>query len=490
MATCTNGELDARVFAELTVDARAAASAEDHARALTLFDKALGLWRGETLAGVHLDGDAQIDVARLGQERRLVAEERIDSALAMGRHRELVPGARAHGCRGSAARAPTRSAHARALPRRTGTEALERYREGRQLLVERAGIEPGPELRRLERSILQHDPALELAPPRQEVEHPPNSTPARRRRLPLMVISGVVLVAAIALLGFAFWHSDSGCTLARIDANSVVAIHPHNNRLVSQVSVKPGPGPVAAGFGSLWVVNEFDSTVSRINPSTGTTIQTIAVDGDPTAIAAGAGFVWVVCSDTRSVNQINPQVDRRVQRVPVGNGPSGIAISPGTCVGDEPTGRHDHRDRLARRQSPPALDAGPSPSDVAYGMGALWISNASSSTASRLDLSSRDRREFAVGNGPEAVTTGFGAAWVANSLDGTVSSIDAKSDVVTTFAVGPGPRRCSPATRRSGSPTAMARESSASIPPASTSSRRSVWEAPRKPSRRSAAGSG
>ena len=72
-------------------------------------------------------------------------------------------------------------------------------------------------------------------------------------------------------------------------------------------------------------------------------------------------------------------------------------------------------------------------------MGALWISNASSSTVSRLDLSSRDRREFAVGNGPEAVTTGFGAAWVANSLDGTVSSIDAKSDVVTTFAVGPGP---------------------------------------------------
>ena len=36
-----------------------------------------------------------------------------------------------------------------------------------------------------------------------------------------------------------------------------------------------------------------------------------------------------------------------------------------------------------------ALDAGRSPSDVAYGMGALWISNASSSTVSRLDLSSR-----------------------------------------------------------------------------------------------------
>ena len=44
-------------------------------------------------------------------------------------------------------------------------EALERYREGRALLVEQAGVEPGPELRELERAILTQDPALELAPP-------------------------------------------------------------------------------------------------------------------------------------------------------------------------------------------------------------------------------------------------------------------------------------------------------------------------------------
>ena len=271
MATCTNGELDARVFAELTVDARAAASADDHAHALTSFDKALGLWRGEALAGVHLDGDAQIDVARLEQERRLVAEERIDSALAMGRHRELVPELERMVAEDPLRERPRAQLMLALYRAGRQTEALERYREGRQLLVERAGIEPGPELRRLERSILQHDPALELAPPRQAAEQPPSSTPARRRRLPLIVISGVVLVAAIAVLGFAFWHSDSGRTLARIDANSAGAIDPHNNRLVSQVSVKPGPGPVAAGFGSLWVVNEFDSTVSRIDPSTGTT---------------------------------------------------------------------------------------------------------------------------------------------------------------------------------------------------------------------------
>ena len=41
-------------------------------------------------------------------------------------------------------------------------EALEAYRAARAALVEQIGIEPGPELRRLQESILRQDPALEL----------------------------------------------------------------------------------------------------------------------------------------------------------------------------------------------------------------------------------------------------------------------------------------------------------------------------------------
>src|SRR5207248_9529106 len=44
-------------------------------------------------------------------------------------------------------------------------EALETMREGRQLLVDELGIEPGPELRRLERMILAHDSALDAERP-------------------------------------------------------------------------------------------------------------------------------------------------------------------------------------------------------------------------------------------------------------------------------------------------------------------------------------
>src|SRR4029453_1970976 len=44
-------------------------------------------------------------------------------------------------------------------------EALETMRTGRRLLVDQLGIEPGPELRRLERMILAHDPELSAERP-------------------------------------------------------------------------------------------------------------------------------------------------------------------------------------------------------------------------------------------------------------------------------------------------------------------------------------
>jgi hypothetical protein len=151
-----------------------------------------------------------------------------------------------------------------------------------------------------------------------------------RRRWTWIAVSSALVAAAAGALAFALGQSDSAHALTRIDASSAGAIDPGNNRLVDQVRVGAGPGRMATGFASLWVVNEFESTVSRIDPASGST-QTIAVDGDPTAIAVGEGFVWVACSATRSVDRIDPRVNKPTQRTPVGNGPSGIALSRERC---------------------------------------------------------------------------------------------------------------------------------------------------------------
>ena len=271
------------------------------------------------------------------------------------------------------------------------------------------------------------------------MKRPRGHAAAVRKRWRQAAIALTVVATATLVLVLALGRSGSGPSLARIDANSAGAIDPSTNRLVDQVSVGTGPGRLAAGFGSLWVVNDLDNTVSRIDPVTGNT-QTITVDADPTAIAVGAGFVWVACASTRTVNRIDPRLNRVTQRPGVGNGPSGVAISPRavwvTNRLDDTVTEIDSKTGHVRR----TREAGASPSDIAYGFGALWIANESSSTVTRLDPTVGGIEEIPVGNGPEAVAVGNGAIWVANSLDGNVSRIDPSTNTTTnSITVGPGP---------------------------------------------------
>jgi DNA-binding SARP family transcriptional activator len=153
MLESAGAALDVRQFAQLTRMARAEAGAEHYAEALRSYDKALALWRGDAFADIALEGQAQIAAARLDQERRLVGEVRIDCALALGQQLQLIPELEQR-VEEAPLRERSRAQLMLALYRAgRQTEALERFREGRSLLVEEAGVEPGRDLRELERAI-------------------------------------------------------------------------------------------------------------------------------------------------------------------------------------------------------------------------------------------------------------------------------------------------------------------------------------------------
>jgi DNA-binding SARP family transcriptional activator len=157
------GQLDLDRFERLTDKGREALARGDARPAAELFREALVLWRGAPLADFAYEPFAQTAIARLEEVRLAAFEQRIEADLALGRHADVTAELEA-----LVAEHPLREGFRAQLMLalyRAGrqAEALDAYRRTRAALVRDVGIEPGVRLRDLERAILTHDPALDLA---------------------------------------------------------------------------------------------------------------------------------------------------------------------------------------------------------------------------------------------------------------------------------------------------------------------------------------
>ena len=117
---------------------------------------------GRALADLEFEPFAAAEIARLEEQRLVALEARVDADLARGSHAALVSELRQ-----LRAEHPTRerlTAQLMLALYRSGrqAEALEVYRDARQILVEDAGIEPGAELQRVHEAVLRQDPSLDL----------------------------------------------------------------------------------------------------------------------------------------------------------------------------------------------------------------------------------------------------------------------------------------------------------------------------------------
>jgi DNA-binding SARP family transcriptional activator len=164
-------ELDADRFAALLAEARSAL-VDDPESALRTLDEALGLWRGPPFGDLGYTNFAQAELARLEELRLCCLEERIEAGLALGRPAELLPELERLVAE-NPLRERLRGQQMLALYRSgRQAEALRTFQDARRALVEELGLEPGSDLQSLERSILNHDPALDL-PGAGEASGPP-----------------------------------------------------------------------------------------------------------------------------------------------------------------------------------------------------------------------------------------------------------------------------------------------------------------------------
>ena len=191
-------ELDLARFERLLDEGRnRLADGQAEPAAVTLRE-ALGLWYGPPLADFSYEPFAQTAIGRLEELRLSALEERIEADLACGRHAalaaELEALVQAHPLR-ERLRAQLMLALYRAGRQ---AESLEAFQDARRTLVEELGIDPSPALQRLERAILQQDPALDLAARPAAGEPRPPARPERSILLAGESDAGLELLVGLA----------------------------------------------------------------------------------------------------------------------------------------------------------------------------------------------------------------------------------------------------------------------------------------------------
>ena len=456
------GQLDLERFDLLASEARR----QDAAGAATGLREALSLWRGPPLADLPETPLLEGERRRLEELRLGAVQARIDADLALGEHATLVPEletlVREHPLRerlrGQLMLALYQSGRQ--------AEALEVFGQGRRLLADELGLEPGQALRQLQKRILDQDPALAPMPARRRApgggvaSRPRVSEPGRvvatghRRRLAVLLASGALLLAGGVAAAVDEMAGGAKPGLASVSPSSVGEIDPRGDRIVGQIPIAGRPVRLAAGGGRVWVASDGSGTLSALDPRAHTTSTLVATGGFPTAVAVGEGFVWAVDGRSGVLVKIDPAYGV-VGRIRVAAPNAAYDTSRGgfdpvsVAAGSGSVWLTDGSRRLVRVD--PAsnsvvrrIDLGSPLDAVAVGDGAVWAISGASATAIRLDRRGNMPVRIPIVSKPGfespyplAVAVGEGYVWVLNGNTDTVTKIaPAQRTVAETIPIG------------------------------------------------------
>jgi DNA-binding SARP family transcriptional activator/DNA-binding beta-propeller fold protein YncE len=434
-------------------------------RAADALRDALGLWRGAPLSDVAAEPFASWAIPRLEELRLAVIEERIDLELRAGRHRHIVGE-----LRDLVAEHPYRERFAGQLMLalyRTGrqAEALDVFHRIRDRLADELGIEPGTDLQRLQRDVLQQDPGLDapapaetgaqtarLAPsaiagvgtePDNVVEEPGArhrsirsmaSTRARRSGLALVVgVAGIALLMLPGRLATVPRPTESEATAPIAASDSVAVFDPASNALVDDIAAGHAPGAIAALDTGIWVASGDDHTVSRIDLASHRVVHTVGLASTPSSLVAADGSVWIGNGFTGKLSRILTAYDQLTApfypdktvaglvAMAAGDGDLWVGLSDQTLLRLEASSLH-----VELTESVPDRILAITTSDDA-----AWTIQFRTHVVQRVDRASGALAPgITVEGTPTAIAYADGSVWVATGAPDRVLRIDSKRNVV------------------------------------------------------------
>ena len=411
----------------------------DAPTAARLLTEALAIWRGAPLGGIERAAFVDEEVRRLEELRLATIEERFEAELTLGRPAELIPELDwlvtehpyRERLRGQLMQALYQSGRQ--------TEALERYRAGRSLLVDELGIEPGVELQRLEQAILRQDETLDLA------QRPSRAEPARpiRQRRRWLILAPVMLAiaAAIAVLT---WPGGNAAPLRTLPSNSLGEIDARTGTILARAPIGGVPGPIASDRTNVWVADGEHRVLYELDPVTLRTRHTIGLAQPAYSLVVGAGSVWVGNGFDGTLTRIDSSASASPPFKPEPRSTGRLALAfdaAALWVGsqDGALTRLDPRDeRLIVR-----IGGVADPEAVAAAPNAVWVAQATRTALARIDpATNRLTHSLPIGGFASSIAIGAGAVWATSPADGHLWRIDPQhNDVTASIAIPSQPSR-------------------------------------------------
>jgi streptogramin lyase len=115
---------------------------------------------------------------------------------------------------------------------------------------------------------------------------------------------------------------------------ALTRVDPRSNAVVASATLD-GTGPLAAGLGNLWLVDNPKHLIWQIDPGSltasrrPTVVRSITVGENPVDVAVGLGSVWVASGDG-TISRIDPIAARVVETIRIGRNLGGIAVGGGS----------------------------------------------------------------------------------------------------------------------------------------------------------------
>jgi YVTN family beta-propeller protein len=191
------------------------------------------------------------------------------------------------------------------------------------------------------------------------------------------------------------------------------------------LTIADSEGGVAIGAGSFWMLTDTHGTLARVDPDTNKVVAEIYVPPGSFAVAFGEDGVWVTSTERNVVTRVNQYTNAIEASIPVGPRPRFITVGEGGVwtlnQGDGSVSRIDPKTNKVSATIELGVRGGGG--EISAGEGSVWVT-AMEYTLSRIDPSSNKVAQQFYGEGGDSVRAGRGWVWLTHLRTGLVWRLD------------------------------------------------------------------